>query len=717
MKHKHILLTLLITLLTSSAAIATKTTLVGKKTFLGLDDTPDTYSGSNGYLLQVNGSVIEFVDSSSLSGIITETDPVFIASDAFDITSTDITNLSNLSGTNTGDQDLSGYQLISGMATDVPANETDPVYSVSEAFNIDSTDITNINNLSGVNTGDQDLSGYELSSSLSTDVPAHETDPLFSMSSAYSITGTDITNLSNLSGVNTGDQDLSGYELSSSLSTDVPAHETDPVFTFSSANSITGTDITNLSNLSGVNTGDQDTFVTIASPGQTSITANSSTDTLNIEGNGVTITTDSGTNTLTINADIPPSDLTINGTMITNGGVGAVLFVGADNTLAQDNGHLFYNNTDNFLGIGTNTPASTLEVSSDSASDDTAITINNTSSSGPDNGVPYKLISTGASSFYGPGKFIIYEANSAEHRLTISGPNVGIGTTEPNYNLDVTGTLGVSSDAYVAGYIGVNDTTPDYPLDVQGTAMVTTLNVNGAYALPNTVSGASNGYVLTYDNNGESIWAELPPTSGYLEQAFTDQTSVTVTHNFGKRPIVQVLTTNGDAEVYANINHTSLNEFVVTFPEATNGSVLATLGAPFVSGGGGSGTVTSVAISVDNGLTINSGSPVTTSGTIALTINRDSFTPVNSVSTNTTLDDTYEIVLVDATSGTVTIVLPTAVGITGRKYYVKKIDSSSNLVTIDGNGSETIDDALTQSIGTRYNVFMVVSNGTNWSIL
>jgi len=43
----------------------------------------------------------------SISGGITETDPIFTGSQAANITATDITNLSNLSGTNTGDQDLS----------------------------------------------------------------------------------------------------------------------------------------------------------------------------------------------------------------------------------------------------------------------------------------------------------------------------------------------------------------------------------------------------------------------------------------------------------------------------------------------------------------------------------------------------------------------------------------------------------------------------------
>jgi hypothetical protein len=38
-------------------------------------------------------------------------------------------------------------------------NETDPVYTGSQVANITASDITNLNNLSGINTGDQDLSG------------------------------------------------------------------------------------------------------------------------------------------------------------------------------------------------------------------------------------------------------------------------------------------------------------------------------------------------------------------------------------------------------------------------------------------------------------------------------------------------------------------------------------------------------------------------------
>lgn len=44
--------------------------------------------------------------------------------------------------------------------------ETDPVFSLSQAANITNADITNLGNLSGINTGDQDLSGYATTTAL-----------------------------------------------------------------------------------------------------------------------------------------------------------------------------------------------------------------------------------------------------------------------------------------------------------------------------------------------------------------------------------------------------------------------------------------------------------------------------------------------------------------------------------------------------------------------
>jgi len=75
------------------------------------------------------------------------------------------------------------------------------------------------------------------------------------------------------------------------------------------------------------------------------------------------------------------------------------------------------------------------------------------------------------------------------------------------------------------------------------------------------------------------------------------------------------------------------------------------------------------------------------------------------------------IIYADATSAGFIVTLPTAVGITGRQYTIKKIDSTANAVTVDPTGAETIDGAATYSLGTQWKYLTVVSNGANWGII
>ncbi len=74
-------------------------------------------------------------------------------------------------------------------------------------------------------------------------------------------------------------------------------------------------------------------------------------------------------------------------------------------------------------------------------------------------------------------------------------------------------------------------------------------------------------------------------------------------------------------------------------------------------------------------------------------------------------------ILCDATSAAFTVTLPAAASYTGKHYYIKKIDSSVNAVTVDGNASETIDGSVTTTINTRYECVKIVSDGTNWHLL
>jgi hypothetical protein len=94
------------------------------------------------------------------------------------------------------------------------------------------------------------------------------------------------------------------------------------------------------------------------------------------------------------------------------------------------------------------------------------------------------------------------------------------------------------------------------------------------------------------------------------------------------------------------------------------------------------------------------------------------FRNVRTVTVNTTLDDFYETVLVDATGGNVTITLPLAAASPFRKYNIKKIDATANTVTITGSGGETIDGAATQVIVTQYATLSPESDHiSTWSIV
>lgn len=82
-----------------------------------------------------------------------------------------------------------------------------------------------------------------------------------------------------------------------------------------------------------------------------------------------------------------------------------------------------------------------------------------------------------------------------------------------------------------------------------------------------------------------------------------------------------------------------------------------------------------------------------------------------------TLDDTNFIVLCDCTSNAITVNLPAASGNTGLTYVIKKIDSTANTVTIDGSGSETIDDSTTFDLTSQHEVVRIMCDGTEWWII
>ena len=183
----------------------------------------------------------------------------------------------------------------------------------------------------------------------------------------------------------------------------------------------------------------------------------------------------------------------------------------------------------------------------------------------------------------------------------------------------------------------------------------------------------NSGKVLTTDGTDTS-WAII---SEAVEQDFTSQTSVLVTHNFGNFPVVQVLGSSDEVLIPLTIIHASVNAFTVTFTSSTTGKIIATYGNP-----------------------------------------ASVFNSVTSVS------DTYTVLASDDTvkctgSLSFTVNLPAASGIEGQKYNIKHVGSGT--ITVDPNSSELIDGVTSIVINSgtlgAFPSMSIQSDNSGWMIL
>jgi len=69
--------------------------------------------------------------------------------------------------------------------------------------------------------------------------------------------------------------------------------------------------------------------------------------------------------------------------------------------------------------------------------------------------------------------------------------------------------------------------------------------------------------------------------------------------------------------------------------------------------------------------------------------------------------------LIDITGNTITVTLPTAVGVNGKNYVIK--NRGTGVVTVATTSSQTIDSANTKSLNNNDSI-EVISDGSNWII-
>lgn len=163
----------------------------------------------------------------------------------------------------------------------------------------------------------------------------------------------------------------------------------------------------------------------------------------------------------------------------------------------------------------------------------------------------------------------------------------------------------------------------------------------GLFSAIPAASSFSGGYYIVTDGNGSNCtagggstatacysngtsWVLISGTGSTANPTvtFTSQTSVTFTHNLNTdTPIIQCYDNSG-SRIWvepSQITSTSVNASTITFATSQSGKCAANATGGAGGGGGGSGTVTSVGMTVPAWLAV-SGSPITSSGTLAVTL-------------------------------------------------------------------------------------------------
>ncbi len=261
---------------------------------------------------------------------------------------------------------------------------------------------------------------------------------------------------------------------------------------------------------------------------------------------------DLGTNTTRFaNAYINTVDLNF-----TNG---SLLFSNVAGAISQNNSQVYWNSANNRMGIGTNTPASKLEVRGllttngitmrDGATVGYVLT---TDASGFAYWANVNVVNNGSDTSQGtipgaiqfrgltPGSF---NADEVSFFWDDAFNRLGIGTNTPAYNLDVVGDLHVTKNGYFAQNVGIGTSLPSsFKLQVVGNIGP---NGNALYDLGSNAIRFANAYVGTYTGTTANITTVNATTVGATTGNITTVNATTVGATTGNITTVNSTTING----------------------------------------------------------------------------------------------------------------------------------------------------------------------------
>lgn len=91
--------------------------------------------------------------------------------------------------------------------------------------------------------------------------------------------------------------------------------------------------------------------------------------------------------------------------------------------------------------------------------------------------------------------------------------------------------------------------------------------------------------------------------------------------------------------------------------------------------------------------------------------------PAGTFTSDYSILDTDYVILASASSGLLTLTLPSAIGLNGKQFVIKKVDSTPNAVVLSPVFSQTIDNSSDLTVVDPMVSVTIVSDNSNWWIL
>lgn len=387
---------------------------------------------------------------------------------------------------------------------------------------------------------------------------------------------------------------------------------------------------------------------------------------------------------------------------------GSVVFAGASGVYSQNNTKFFWDNTNEFLGIGTNTPGNVIDLGSSTAG---------------------RAISWGGTA-----------ANYANIWTAYSSGNLTLGA----------GVLATTtSDAYLSSYSGsiaraavrVNSTDGSFEVwnasastVVRGNLVSLTkqfsINTSGQVTMGTVTTGVWNGTAIAVGYGGTGVTSTpangqllIGNGTGYTVANLTAGSGVTITNSAGGISIAAT----GSGGTVTSVSVTSANGFAGTVANATTTPAI-TISTSITGLLYGNGTAIAAA-TVSAPLSYSAGTlsiPVATSSANGYLSSTDwsTFNAKQPVAAPVTQTANFSVGATDVwtinnkSGSSCTVTLPSASSNTGRVLYFQNyqaqtlVSASSNVVPIGGGAAGT--SILLASAGDQATL---VSNGTNWIMM